>query len=81
MANKFLVIVLTALFFSVTGAGLAEKIKEGEVVYYRIIKGDTLWDISKRFFEDPFRWQKLWKRNPYVKNPDLIPTSYIPAMS
>jgi hypothetical protein len=72
MANKFLVIVLTALFFSVTGAGLAEKIKEGEVVYYRIIKGDTLWDISERFFEDPFRWQKLWKRNPYVKNPDLI---------
>ncbi|MEE9613538.1 MAG: LysM peptidoglycan-binding domain-containing protein [Thermodesulfobacteriota bacterium] len=50
----------------------AEEVKEGEAVYHTIKKGDTLWDISEKFFNDPFRWPHLWKRNPYIKNPHLI---------
>jgi hypothetical protein len=72
MAHKFLVIALSALFVTVPVFGMAEKIKQGEVVYYKIKKGDTLWHITGRFFEDPFKWPQLWKRNPYIKNPHLI---------
>jgi hypothetical protein len=61
-----------ALYVSIPREGLAEKIKEGEVVYYKIIEDDTLWHITGRFFEDPFKWPQLWKRNPYIKNPHLI---------
>lgn len=43
-----------------------------EPVYYTIVKHDTLWDISKRFLKNPFKWPKIWKINPYIKNPDLI---------
>ena len=47
------------------------RVKEGEKIY-TIIKGDTLWDISERFLEDPFKWPVLWKRNTYIRNPHLI---------
>jgi hypothetical protein len=68
----FFVVALLALSVSIPREGLAEKIKEGEVVSYKIIEGDTLWHITGRFFEDPFKWPQLWKRNPYIKNPHLI---------
>lgn len=41
-------------------------------VTYTIVPHDTLWDISKRFLKNPFKWPKIWKQNPYIENPDLI---------
>lgn len=48
------------------------KPKEAEVHYYTIVPHDTLWDISGRFLKNPFKWPRIWKINPYIKNPDLI---------
>lgn len=39
---------------------------------YTIIKGDTLWDLSGKFYQDPWLWKRIWQANPYVVNPDLI---------
>ncbi len=39
---------------------------------YIIKKGDTLWDLSARFFGDPFVWPSLWKQNPHIKDPHWI---------
>jgi hypothetical protein len=39
---------------------------------YIVKKGDTLWDISKRFYGDPFLWPRLWQQNQYVTNPHFI---------
>ena len=33
---------------------------------YVIEKGDTLWDLSNRFYGDPYLWPQLWERNQYV---------------
>ena len=44
-----------------------QKIKE-----YKVIKGDTLWDITKKELNDPFLWSRVWKENPRIANPDLI---------
>ncbi|MBA3035706.1 MAG: LysM peptidoglycan-binding domain-containing protein [Desulfobacterium sp.] len=41
-------------------------------VYYTIQKGDTLWDISKKYFNSPWVWPELWKENKYIKNPHFI---------
>lgn len=39
---------------------------------YVVVRGDTLWDISGRFLEKPWRWPELWGVNPQVANPHLI---------
>ncbi|MCK4467202.1 MAG: LysM peptidoglycan-binding domain-containing protein [Desulfobacterales bacterium] len=40
--------------------------------YYTIQSGDTLWDISERFFDSPWQWPDLWQENSQVSNPHLV---------
>lgn len=37
-----------------------------------VVKGDTLWDISKKFLNDPWLWPSVWHINPGIRNPHLI---------
>lgn len=46
--------------------------QEMEYKEYKVMKGDTLWDISTKEIQDPFLWPKIWKENPEIKNPDRI---------
>ncbi len=39
---------------------------------YVVQEGDTLWDISGRFLEEPWQWPRIWEANPEIDNPDLI---------
>jgi len=43
-----------------------------EPIIYTVKKGDTLWDISRRFIKDPYYWPNLWSHNPAIGNPHLI---------
>jgi hypothetical protein len=34
--------------------------------------GDTLWDISGRYYRNPYGWPRLWAQNPQIQNPHWI---------
>ncbi|MDR0516372.1 MAG: LysM peptidoglycan-binding domain-containing protein [Fibromonadaceae bacterium] len=42
------------------------------VFAYRVVKGDTLWDISAEFLKDPFAWPDLWRVNPHIEDAHWI---------
>jgi hypothetical protein len=37
-----------------------------------VVDGDTLWDISDKYFGDPLHWPELWSFNPEITNPHWI---------
>jgi len=47
-------------------------IKKDAPKQYVVKKGDTLWDISGLYLDEPWLWPELWQMNPQIDNPHLI---------
>jgi len=46
---------------------------QGPVFYYTVQKGDTLWDLSQKFYHSQWVWPGLWEMNHQkIKNPHRI---------
>jgi LysM repeat protein len=39
---------------------------------YIIVKGDTLWDLAKKFLGNPFLWPQIWEQNKYIRDAHWI---------
>jgi LysM domain len=67
-------IILSAAFFTLPWISAADElqINEGAPKTYIVEEGDTLWDISSLFLEQPWLWPQLWRLNPEISNPHLI---------
>jgi hypothetical protein len=57
-----------------SGYGTSRKVERAEPApeYHMVRQGDTLWDISGRYFDNPWTWPQLWSLNPQVENPHWI---------
>ena len=62
--------ILACVMSSVSYA--ADILKTGYPERYTVVDGDTLWGISGKFLNEPWRWPELWKGNMDIENPDLI---------
>jgi nucleoid-associated protein YgaU len=71
MKNTVLGVCL-GLLMAFAQAGDVLSLKAGHPQTYVVKKGDTLWDISGMFLNDPWYWPELWHYNPEIKNPHLI---------
>jgi hypothetical protein len=71
MIRKVVLLLLACGFF-VNALADTLKIREDAPKSYIVKKGDTLWDISTLFLNEPWLWPKLWRLNPEIKNPHLI---------
>lgn len=71
-----LVFVLSWLFAGVVAAqapGTPPSIKPDAPDRYVVQKGDTLWSISGRYLDAPWRWPDLWSLNKdQIRNPNRI---------
>ncbi len=72
LRNVFTALIFSALVGPVLAAGEAPNLKTDHPNRYIVQKGDTLWDISGRFLNEPWRWPDVWQVNPQIENPDLI---------
>lgn len=65
-------VIALSLSVGLAVAGDVLALKEGHPQTHVVVKGDTLWGISKMFLDDPWLWPEIWHVNPQVDNPHLI---------
>lgn len=74
MGRKFLRNMIAGVSLAVLfGAAIANvSLKDSHPDEYYVKPGDTLWDISKVFLNEPWLWPELWHGNESIENPHLI---------
>ena len=65
-------VLVMGLLMSIAAIAEVVTLKPGVPERYVVQKGDTLWDISRLYLEDPWRWSDIWYINPQIANPHLI---------
>ena len=62
-------VLLLSLVLPASGLRAEElKIRDGHPDRYTVVKGDTLWDISAKFLDNPWLWPRIWNVNPQVES-------------
>jgi LysM domain len=69
--RKFSGLLLTVLFSSALWAETLQ-VNPSHPDQYTVVEGDTLWDISGKFLNNPWQWPQLWQSNKQIANPNLI---------
>jgi hypothetical protein len=76
---------ITTLAFFALSAGAAAQAPTAPLTLrpdaperYVVVPGDTLWSISQRYTDSPWRWPELWGMNKEeIRNPHLIYPGYV----
>jgi len=72
MALRTLFGFMISFFISISSWADEIQLNPAHPDQYTVVKGDTLWDISGKFLNQPGQWPELWSNNSQIKNPHLI---------
>ncbi len=74
MKKLFLGMLAACLLAGPFASALAEEpeLRNDYPENYTVRKGDTLWDISETFLQNPWMWPEIWHVNTQIANPHLI---------
>jgi hypothetical protein len=72
MFDKKVSALVLLVVFSVAAIADTVTLRPDHPDRYTVVKGDTLWDISDTFLEDPWNWPRIWHINQQIANPHLI---------
>ena len=67
-----LMTVLLVMPFSPAAAENEKVIEHETGFYYTVQKGDTLWDLSRKFSDSAWLWPEMWQENNQIANPHRI---------
>lgn len=72
------VLVGTAAAATLMGAGASDtnaqvtQQQSGDSDYHVVAQGDTMWDLSGRYYGDTYEWPRMWSYNAHITNPHWI---------
>src|SRR3982750_2376963 len=76
--------ITTLAFFAISAVAAAQAptapltLRPDAPDRYVVVPGDTLWAISQRYTDSPWRWPELWGLNKdQIRNPHLIYPGYV----
>jgi len=76
--------ITTLAFFAISATAIAQApsapltLRPDAPERYVVVPGDTLWSISQRYTDSPWRWPELWGLNKdQIRNPHLIYPGYV----
>lgn len=59
---------------SVRGTEAGSYVVEGAYIpeAHTVRRGDTLWEISAKYYQNGYQWPRIWSYNPQIQNPHWI---------
>lgn len=66
------IVAAAVIIASACGVFGGKEILAGNTTTHTVKKGDTLWDLSGNYLDNPLFWPKIWNINPVIAHPHWI---------